>query len=296
MENSPVSIRNLALIIPAVLCLLVFFAAEVFSSSMPEITLEPPDIGQGEVSLLTIKNNGFRPQVRWRGKKIFLVNRGKNGDWAGFLGADLTVRPGTYKIQIKAGDKNVYLFLVEVVPSDHGVRRFTVPKKMEALDDETLERVKKESKKVKRLFTGPFDSPLWSGKWIRPVPGIVVSPFGCITIINGIERSPHSGTDFKAADGDPVKAVNRGKAVMVADHFFSGRSVFIDHGGGIQSMYFHLSKVLVKPDQLVEKGDVIGLCGSTGRSTGAHLHFGIRLNGERVSPIGLIDKSGELIR
>lgn len=126
--------------------------------------------------------------------------------------------------------------------------------------------------------------------------GTVVSPFGCRCIINGEERSPHSGVDLKAEQGTPVKATNRGKVALVADHFFSGLSVFIDHGGGIQSMYFHLSQVFVQVGQVVEKGTTLGQSGSSGRVTGPHLHFGIRLNGERVNPINLIEISGGLER
>ena len=122
------------------------------------------------------------------------------------------------------------------------------------------------------------------------------SPFGCRCIINDMERSPHSGVDLKASEGTPVKATNRGIVVLVADHFFSGLSVVIDHGGGMQSMYFHLSEVLVQAGELLEKGTIIGLSGSSGRVTGPHLHFGIRLNGGRVNPIKLIEISRRLER
>jgi murein DD-endopeptidase MepM/ murein hydrolase activator NlpD len=142
----------------------------------------------------------------------------------------------------------------------------------------------------------PPEHPLWRGKWIKPVAGTVVSPFGCRSIINGMERSPHSGVDLEAAQGTPVKVPNRGRVVLVANHFFSGLSVVIDHGGGIQSMYFHLSQVIVEVGQLLKKGEIIGLSGSSGRVTGPHLHFGIRLNGERVNPINLIEISRRLER
>jgi murein DD-endopeptidase MepM/ murein hydrolase activator NlpD len=149
---------------------------------------------------------------------------------------------------------------------------------------------------MRDILSVSHDQPLWQGSWIRPVSGGIVSPFGRRTIINDLERSTHSGVDLKAAEGTPIKAANGGRVVLVADHFFGGLSVVIDHGGGIHSMYFHLSEVSAKAGQIVEKGELIGLSGSSGRATGPHLHFGIRLHGDRVSPLRLIELSTGLGR
>ncbi len=293
--------------IPLLLAVLFLFflqPVEVFPSSALDITVKPSTIGQGELGLLSIQKTGGakpdcersrsgRPKVIWMGKKITLLYDKKNEVWAGFIGADLTTRPGRYKLQI--GLKNdLHSITISVLSRDHGIRRLTLPKEMVELDHTTLKRVLKESRKVKELFISSADYLFWNGSWIRPVPGTVISPFGCRSIINGMERSPHSGVDLKAAEGTHVNATNRGIVVLVADHFFSGLSVFIDHGGGVQSMYFHLSEVLVQVGELLEKGTIIGLSGSSGRATGPHLHFGIRLNGGRVDPLKLIEISRRL--
>jgi murein DD-endopeptidase MepM/ murein hydrolase activator NlpD len=272
--------------------------AETRPSSGLDITLTPPIIGQGEVALLSIQKLGkAKPTVVWMGKKITLLSNNNNEAWAGFIGADLTIKPGRYKIKISLSDSNrPHAITVSVLSRDYGSRRLTLPKKMVELDTATLKRVREESKTVKGLFISSSKNPLWMGKWIRPVPGMIISPFGCRCIINDMERSPHSGVDLKAAEGDPIKATNRGTVALVAHHFFSGLSIVIDHGGGIQSMYFHLSKDFVKVGQLVEKGAIIGLAGSSGRITGPHLHFGIRLNNGRIDPIKLIEISGGLER
>lgn len=282
------------------LALLFFFlsSTDTRPSSGIDATLTPSTIGQGEVALLFVKNlRKTKPTVLWMGKKITLLSDNKNKTWAGFIGADLTTKPGRYKITITFSDSNrPHSVTVEVLSRDYGTRRLTLPKKMVELDKDTLKRVWEESKAVKRLFISSGKKPLWIGKWIRPVPGNIVSPFGCRCIINGMERSPHSGVDLKAAVGDPIKATNRGTVALVAHHFFSGLSVVMDHGGDIQSMYFHLSKGFVKVGQIVEKGTIIGLSGSSGRVTGPHLHFGIRVNNERIDPIKLIEISGGLER
>jgi len=288
-------------IIRLLLIILFFFflsPAEARPSSGLDITLTPSQIGQGEVALLSIQKLGkVKPTVIWMGEKITLFSETKNDAWEGFIGADLTTKPGRYNMKISLSDSNrPNAITVSVLSRDYGIRRLTLPKEMVELDTNTLKRVREESKTVKGLFISADKNPLWIGRWIRPVPGMIVGPFGRRSIINGMERSPHSGVDFKAAEGDPIKATNRGIVALVENHFFSGLSIIIDHGGGIQSMYFHLSKDFVKVGQLVEKGAIIGLAGSSGRVTGPHLHFGIRLNNGRIDPIKLIEISGGLER
>jgi murein DD-endopeptidase MepM/ murein hydrolase activator NlpD len=233
------------------------------------------------------------PEVLWMGKNIPLIPDNKQGIWFNFIGADLTTEPGRYKLEIKDSNHPQSL-IMSVLSKDYGVRRLTLPENMVSLDAETLKRVRKESEQMKEVFSSSVQHPLWCGKWIRPVSGDIVGPFGRKSIINGMKRSPHSGVDFRAAEGTPVKAANRGKVVLADNHFFSGLKIVIDHGGGVYSMYFHLDYSFVQTDQLVEKGDIVGLSGSTGRATGPHLHFGIRLNGNRINPINLMEISERL--
>lgn len=277
------------------LFILSFFAyllsVKVSHSVIDYIIVTPSKIGQGEVGILTVNvDKGGKPEIIWNEKRITLIPGIENKVWTAFIGADLTLRPGKYKLKTIARE-HMDTKLINVFKKDYGVRRLTVPKSMEALDEQTLKRVKRESRRIKKLFLRSDKNPLWKGVWVRPVNGPVVSPFGRRSIINGAERSPHSGVDLKAAEGVPVKATNNGAVVLTDDCFFGGVSVIIDHGGGIHSMYFHLSKPLVNTGQMVKKGDIIGLSGSSGRVTGPHLHFGVRLDGARINPLELIDVS-----
>ncbi len=147
---------------------------------------------------------------------------------------------------------------------------------------------------MKQLWETPPSAPLWNGPFLRPISGKVMTPFGPRSIINNQPRAPHSGVDLKAKKGTPVRATNDGRVALASDYFFSGRSVVIDHGGGIQSMYFHLERILVQQDEMVTKGHIIGLVGSSGRATGPHLHWGIRINGARVDPLRLLSVSKRL--
>jgi murein DD-endopeptidase MepM/ murein hydrolase activator NlpD len=125
------------------------------------------------------------------------------------------------------------------------------------------------------------------------VPIKVNSAFGFRRVVNGLARAPHEGVDLKAALGAPVVAANDGRVVLEDNLFFSGNSLFLDHGGGLYTMYFHLSEFRVPTGASVRKGDVIGLAGMTGRVTGPHLHWGARLNGARIDPLDLLALDGE---
>ena len=272
-------------------CLL---SVKVAHSVIDDNIVTPSKMGQGEVGIVTVNGDkGGKPEILWNEKRITLTPVIENKVWTAFIGVDLTLRPGKYKLKTIVGEHTDTKF-IHVFKMDYGVRRLTVPKSMEALDEQTLKRVKRESRRIKKLFLKSAQNPLWKGAWVRPVNGPVVSPFGRRSIINGAERSPHSGVDLKAAEGVPVKAANNGAVVLADDCFFGGVSVIIDHGGGIHSMYFHLSTSLVNTGQMVKKGDVIGLSGSSGRVTGPHLHFGVRLDGARINPLKLIDVSRKI--
>ena len=121
-----------------------------------------------------------------------------------------------------------------------------------------------------------------------PLKGDILSPFGVRRILNNQPRSPHSGVDLRAKEGAPVQASGDGIVAYVGEHYFSGKSIYLDHGMGIISMYFHLSKIQVKKGEKVALGSVIGRVGQTGRATGPHLHWGIRIKGNRVDPFSLV--------
>lgn len=157
------------------------------------------------------------------------------------------------------------------------------------LSPEDMDRVGRESRRIAALwsrrtprrFVLPLEPPLT----VLPVSG----RFGDRRVINGQARSPHSGADYRAQTGTPVHAAANGTVVMAEDLFFSGKSVFLDHGDGLITMYFHLSEIAVEPGDTVAAGEPIGRVGSTGRATGPHLHFGVRWRGARVDPELLLD-------
>jgi murein DD-endopeptidase MepM/ murein hydrolase activator NlpD len=264
--------------------------------SLPSIHLSSPGIYQGDLALIRIElKEGERPRAWWMDQELYLVQNDTKTRWFGFLGVDLKTKPGRYPLLVKVlpgpWEKRMS---VKVIEKDRGVRRLTLPKEMVELDEPTLQRVRKETEVMKEVLESRPTPPAWRGPFCKPVNGEVIGPFGEASIINGMPRAPHSGVDLRADRGTPVVAMNNGKVVLVADQFFSGRCVVIDHGGAIQSMYFHLDKVMVQEGVVVAKGQVIGLVGATGRATGPHLHLGVRVNGARVDPLDLLNISEQM--
>jgi len=265
------------------------------TDSSPEILFSSPSAYQGDVVLLKVRvGKGETPRLSWLDRDIPMVPLGK-GEWCGFVGIDLKCEPGAYPLKISVVPSGrAKSVQISIESKDYGERRLTLPKEMVDLDEATLKRVRKESAAINSVLGKTSTEPFWKGAFRAPVDGELSGAFGRRNFINGEARSPHSGVDLKANQGVPVKAMNHGRVVLTADQFFSGLSVVVDHGGGIHSMYFHLEKILVKENQQVAKDEMIGHVGSTGRSTGPHLHLGVRVNGARVDPLRLIDLSREL--
>jgi len=154
---------------------------------------------------------------------------------------------------------------------------------------ELLKRIKREQELLRNIFSQVTPKKFKETFLKRPLKKLRVStPFGAKRIINGKKRSIHWGVDFKAPRGTPVYASLSGKVVLARNLFFTGNTVIIDHGLGIHTLYAHLSKITVKEGQFVKAGQLIGRVGSTGRSTGPHLHFGFYVNGVRADPMLVI--------
>lgn len=266
---------------------------DALSFSRSDISFSSEEVAHGDAILIAVKSNEEEPPiVTWMEKEISLVFNPAITSWQGFLAVDLDYNPGVYRAAISMPSSNVEEnFEIRVVEKDYGVRKLTLPKEKVELDAQTLKRVKKEAAVVSALWNADITLPKWDGGFLVPVDGDIIGTFGKRSIINNLKRSPHTGIDLRGSTGTPVKATNNGEVILIADHFFTGSSLYLDHGGGIISMYFHLDKILVKNGENVEKGQVIGLVGATGRVTGPHLHWGVRVNGARVNPLTLIELS-----
>lgn len=183
----------------------------------------------------------------------------------------------------------VELATVRVGEYPYRVQRLQVAESKVTLSDEDLARVRREQEMVGALWDRATGEAQFTLPLAEPLPEMPEPrSFGVRRIFNDQPRSPHSGIDLPVPTGTPVRAVGNGTVVLVGDLFFSGNSVFVDHGGGLVSMYFHLSEIDVAEGDVVERGQRLGAVGSTGRSTGPHLHLGFRWHGARVDPTILL--------
>lgn len=155
-----------------------------------------------------------------------------------------------------------------------------------------IESERKESAKIYNTFT---PTRYWSKPFVAPLDSVITSAYGNARIFNGKLQSFHTGTDFRAAMNTPVPASNDGVVALAKERYLSGNSVMIDHGEGIYSVYFHLESLNVKVGDKVKQGQIIALSGNTGRSSGAHLHFGIVINNTIIDPMDFIEQTKELL-
>ncbi|UZP68644.1 M23 family metallopeptidase [Desulfovibrio mangrovi] len=218
--------------------------------------------------------------TRWRGLALLGVPFGEKGD-------SMPLRLSTVS---KAGYQTSEHH-VKLVAKKYPEQHLTVDKKYVEVAKKDLDRHKAERERVVAALGRISPDSEWALPFLRPVPGGISSEYGLTRFFNEKPRNPHKGLDLRGAAGTPIRACADGVVVLAEQHFFAGNSVYVDHGQGVVSMYFHMSKIDAKVGQKVKRGTVIGMVGSTGRVTGPHLHFGIAVQGELVDPTPLLADS-----
>jgi len=256
---------------------------------------KPVEILQGELAEVSVIGADIAVVKGGLGKeKIFFYPNG-TAKFSAIVGADVDAKAGTSKLRLiaktRSGGEMRSEVPVRIRAKSFRQEFFNVPPGFDQMTPENLEEIRREQAAFARAFAVPAPHRLWDAPFIRPVPqDESASSFGRRRIINGTPRAPHSGLDLSAPAGTEVAAANHGKVVLNGNFFFAGGSVVLDHGGGLFTMYFHLSEIRVGEGELVRKGDVLGLSGATGRVTGAHLHWGARLANARIDPLELLKK------
>ena len=180
---------------------------------------------------------------------------------------------------------------IKVLPVDFGESRITIQNdSLVNLSPSDQERALKERKLLQSVLSKKSDFVLNDLKFLRPVEGPVTSGFGKKRFINDLPRSPHLALDLDGFDGDPIVAPLYAKVVLVDNFFYSGNILVLDHGSNVFTSYSHMKKSHKMVGEFVNKGDLIGEIGSTGRVTGPHLHWVIYMNGNRINPEIVLEK------
>lgn len=284
----------------AAACLILWGPAGAQEGDGVLLAWSPDRPRQGQVVHLRVevREGGALRALRFNGRPVlFFKGTGEDNVWHALVGIDAQLEPGVYDVEAwlspgpsqAVGDR-VEKVRIQVMAAEFPDEHLKLPDKMVDLSPKNLARVQKERARLEELWARETPGKFWDGPFLVPVPdGKAGTPFGVRRWINGQPRSPHTGLDITAPEGTPVQAANSGNVVLVAEHFFEGKCVFIDHGAGLYTMYFHLKEPRARQGQSVQRGEVIGWVGSTGRATGPHLHWGVRLAGARVDPVALIE-------
>ena len=246
-------------------------ATEAFDLSWPARL----KISRGEIVELKVYGKGLSSvEGRWAETNLPFYPIAPES-YATIIGVDLEAKPGASKMTL---------------PKAFREETFTVAPGFDRLSPESLELIRIERADFALAFSTSAAERFWEGPFMRPVPQESSSSFGYRRIINGKPRAPHTGADLRAPIGTEVLAANHGRVVLTGNYFFAGQSIVLDHGGGLYTMYFHLSEFKVDAGAMVRRGDVIALSGMSGRVTGPHLHWAARLADARVDPMELIHK------
>lgn len=248
---------------------------------------------QGQALEVTVPDEAQLRAVKaeWNDREIPFVRDGAR--WLTVIGVDLNAKPGDHALEIEReyadGQHRTETEEVAVASKQFPTTKLTVDPGYVQLSPENQRRAARESREIGAIYAKLTPKRYWTQPFQVPLPGITGGRnFGHRRIFNGQPRNPHSGADLTAKTGTPVEAANRGRVVLAKNLFFSGNAVFLDHGLGVYSVYLHLSKILVEPGMIVDKGQVLGLSGATGRVTGPHLHWGVRVLDARVDPFSLL--------
>jgi murein DD-endopeptidase MepM/ murein hydrolase activator NlpD len=250
-------------------------------------------LAPGEVVALTVTAPAAITAVEstWRDRPVVFVRRGATS-WHALIGIDVEEVPGPRSLSVVArrpGAEDLtalHAFVVE--PKQWRTRRLKVARRFVTPPVSALPRIKEEAALLNALFDVARPQRSWSGAFVRPVEGVAVSGFGVRSVLNGQPRGPHNGADFAAGTGTPIHAPGAGVVAFARPFYYSGNTVIVDHGFGLYSTMAHLSAFDVEEGARVERGTLLGKVGATGRVTGPHLHWSVRLLGARIDPESLL--------
>lgn len=208
-----------------------------------------------------------------------------------YLPADYFSQRESIKCVFMDGDKEIPAIEVAVEEFDYPKEKLNVAKGKVDYSPQDIKRIIREKEIKRKIYLKSAGSYLFHKPFIVPLGSYITSYYGNQRLFNNKKKSQHLGNDLRAATGTKIPAANRGQVVFTGDLFFSGKVVVIDHGMDIFSIYGHLSKIIATKGSVVNQGDIVGLAGATGRVSGPHLHWGVKINGSWIDGFSLIEAS-----
>ena len=248
-------------------------------SAMPTLNAVP-----GGLLQLTVEQaDQPAPTVTFNDKKALVTKH--NGNWITLIGIPLSTKPGEHRISVQPVGKNKYTIAFDVRPKEYPASYITIKNKRKVNPNaDDMKRIKTERVRLNKDLRHWTQQEQIDLDFELPAKGRMSGVFGSRRFFNNQPRNPHSGLDIAAPTGTAVNAPAKGTVIDTGDFFFNGNTILVDHGQGLISGYFHLSAIEVKPGQQINKGDLLGRIGATGRVTGPHLHWNVYLNRTKVDP------------
>ena len=223
--------------------------------------------------------------VAYGGKRVLTVKL--DDGLFGIIGIPLDATPGPQKLHIGAGQGTVQVVYetgFEITPKAYTAQHLKIDPRFlqpSAVDQKRIERDQPLIDAAKQHWSDALPATFALD---LPASGRLSARFGERRVLNGKESAPHAGVDLAIGTGTPLRTAAAGRVIATDDYFYSGKSVFVDHGQGFITLYIHMSRIDVKAGDRVERGGVLGLSGASGRVTGPHLHWSVLLNGVYVDP------------
>jgi murein DD-endopeptidase MepM/ murein hydrolase activator NlpD len=236
----------------------------------------------GGVALLPLGSHAQRPRA-WSGEVPVLVVQDL-GSWTAVLGIPLSAAPGRGELRVQRAGEADTVLPYQVESATYAEQRLKVAPGKVDLSPRDLARHEREREHLRGVVATLSEPAPMLLRMQAPTPGRRSSSFGLRRVFNGQARSPHSGMDIAAPIGTPVVAAAAGRVLDRGDYFFNGQTVWLDHGGGLLTMYCHLDSIEARPGAAVVPGQPIGTVGASGRVTGPHLHWSVSLNRTMVDP------------
>lgn len=271
------------------LCALLLLLASGMAAA---ITLPQQSAVPGGVVVIKLENDtaGETPSATYNDKPLMVVKQDE--DWHAVVGIPLTAKVGTQKIEQQTAAGQTITHRFEISDKAYKTQHLTITNKRKVNPNpDDMKRIIKEKKLINKALRHWEQRDVEHLTFIAPVEGRRSSSFGLRRFFNKQPRKPHSGMDIAATKGTPIIAPATGIVINTGDYFFNGNSVFIDHGQGLITMYIHLDTITVEEGDRLERGDVLGTVGATGRVTGPHLHWGVSLNDARVDPALFLEET-----
>ena len=275
------------------------------SGSDAAVSLSSANVANGQVTVLEINLRDLDPaatdlKASFGQNAIALFQHPLKpaGIYCGLVGIPLSTVPQKAIIELEWVDsrgRHTARVAVSIVEGNYKKEALRVATRHIKPSPQNMQRIKNEKKDIRRIYASSSNTRLWYGSFNKPLASDITSAFGTHRLFNGQLQSYHRGTDFRAKAGTPVYASNFGIVRLAKNLFYSGNIVIVDHGKGIFTNYAHLSKIQVTAGQHVARGDQIGLSGATGRVSGPHLHWGVKINGSYVDPLQFLAVISDLL-